>query len=167
MVLVSRVEYELSNEILRELSSEMVLEMLQDIQGDIKELDSSYRDKDLINILKIVESGEYVIEGERIKIWIDLSSAKSIVEGYRRGSERGCFSCKELGKQTIDAQDGSVGYYCKQSDPDYDSKTGVKYSGPSPKISNHIDDACIYWQAKLSPPLEVLIENAGITKEKH
>ena len=53
MVLVSRVEYELSNEILRELSSEMVLEMLQDIQGDIKELDSSYRDKDLINILKI------------------------------------------------------------------------------------------------------------------
>jgi hypothetical protein len=158
MVLVSELAYEVSEEVPKELSSERVLGMLEDVKANIGEVSFPLGRMDLAGVLKIVESGTYDSKGDQITLRIDLSAAKNIVENYRRESEGGCYSCVNLTKQVIDAQDATSGTYCGKSDPDFDSKKGVKFCGPSSKISKYADDGCIYWESKLSPPLEVLLE---------
>ncbi len=153
MVLVSDVKYETR---IKEISPEAVLSILSDIKVNIGRLESSFAEVDLARVLAVVEEGKYEIKGD-ISIRIDLSSAKSVINAYRRDSEGGCKSCVGLGRETIDAQDTTAGWYCRVSDSAFNVDRGVCYSGFSPKVNTYYNKPCDSWKPKMSPKLEELI----------
>jgi len=161
MALLSEVKYETSIRDLKDISPDSVLSMLRDVQVDIGRVDSSFVDADLTKVLAVVETGKYEVNGS-VSTRIDLSSAKGVVNAYRRYSEGGCQSCVSLGRETIDAQDATSGWYCRVSDPDYDAnaignRPRVKYNGFSPKVRKNHNTPCDDWKPKFSPKLEELI----------
>ena len=163
MVLLSKIKYETSINDLKDISPDSVLSMLRDVRVDIGKLDGSFTDVDLTRVLSIVETRKYEVNGS-VSTCIDLSSAKGVIDAYRRYSEGGCQSCLSLGRETIDAQDATSGWYCQVSDPDYDSnvigdRPGVRYSGSSPKVKRHQNTPCDFWEPRFSPKLEELIGN--------
>jgi len=163
MALLSEVKYETDIRGLKDISPESVLSMLQSVKTDIGKLDGSFADVDLTKVLEVVETGKYEVNGS-ISTCIDLSSAKGVIDAYKRYSEGGCQSCVSLGRETIDAQDATSGWYCRVSDPDYDANTigdrpGVRYSGFSPKVKKHHNMPCGDWEPRFSPKLEELIGN--------
>lgn len=165
MALLSEVKYETEIKTLKDISSESasesVLSMLRDVRINIGKVDSSFADVDLRRVLEVVEAGKYEINGS-ISTRIDFSFAKDVIDTYRRYSERGCQSCVSFGRETIDAQDASTGWYCKVSDLDYDANTigkpGVKYSGFSPKVEKYYNVPCDDWKPRFSPRLEEFID---------
>jgi len=162
MTLISKIKYEPVINGFNDISPEAVVSMLIDIRTDIGRLDSSFTDVDLARVIEVVDTGGYEVTNG-ITTRIDLSSAKCVIDAYKEYSEGGCQSCVNLGKETIDAQDGTSGWYCKVSDPDYDtntiSGTGVRYEGSSPKVKKHHDNPCDSWEPHFSPILEELIKN--------
>jgi hypothetical protein len=161
MALLSEVKYETSIRGLKGISPDSVLSMLRDVQTDIGRVDSSFADADLTKVLAVVETGKYEVNGS-VSTRIDLSSAKDVIDAYKRYSEGGCQSCVSLGRETIDAQDATSGWYCRVSDPDYDAnaigdRPGVRYSGFSPKVKKHHNMPCDNWKPRFSPRLEELI----------
>ena len=140
----------------------VVLSMLHDVRDSVGKLNSSFLNAGLVKVLAVVETGKYELDGE-VSTRIDLSSAKKVIDSYREYSEGGCQSCLNLGRETIDAQDASSGFYCRASDPDYDKnaigdKLGVRYEGFSPKISKYYKNPCgDDWKPRFSPKLEKLI----------
>ena len=140
----------------------VVLSMLHDVRDSVGKLNSSFLNAGLVKVLAVVETGKYELDGE-VSTRIDLSSAKKVIDFYREYSEGGCQSCLNLGRETIDAQDASSGFYCRASDPDYDKnaigdKLGVRYEGFSPKISKYYKNPCgDDWKPRFSPKLEKLI----------
>jgi ribosomal protein L18E len=161
MVLLSKVKYETNIKELKDISSDSILSMLKDVKADIRRVDDSFTDVNLVRVLAIIEKGKYLVNGSVITI-IDLSSAKNVVEAYRRYSEGGCQSCINLGRETIDAQDASPGLYCRVNDPDYDAnalgyRSRVSYSGFSPKVRKHHNLPCDDWKPRFLPKLEELI----------
>ena len=161
MVLVSEVKHEIRITDLKDISPESVLSMLHEVRADLEKLDGSFADLDLTRVLAVVEAGKYEINGS-VLTRIDLSSAKRVVKAYRENSEGGCKSCVNLGRETIDAQDATSGWYCRLDDPDYDKnavgdRLGVRYEGFSPKVTRHYNTPCDSWKPKFSPKLEELI----------
>lgn len=161
MTLVSEVIYETGIKELKDISPESVLSMLLDVKKSINRIDSSFADANLLRVLSIVETGKYEVNGD-VLIRIDLSSAKKVIEAYRRYSEGGCRSCVSLGVKTIDAQDGAIGWYCEVYDQDYDANAtgcecGVRYKGFSPKVKDHYDSPCKNWKPLFSPGLEKIV----------
>ena len=161
MVLLSEVKYETSIGRLEDLSPESVISMLREVKADIGRLDSSFADSDLARVLAVVEEGKYKVNGN-VSTHVDLLSARSVIYTYRKYSEGGCQSCVNLGREVIDAEDASVGLYCKKLDPDYDADAiegpRVRYEGSSPKIRTHYDKPCgADWKPKFFPKLEVLV----------
>jgi hypothetical protein len=161
MALVSEVRYETNLKNLKDISPDSVLSMLREVQTNIGKVDSSFADVDLTRVLSVVETGKYEVNGS-VSTRIDLSSAKGVIDAYRRYSEGGCQSCVSLGRETIDAQDATSGWYCRVSDPDYDTQAigdrpGVRYQGFSPKVRKHHNIPCDYWKPRFSPKLEELI----------
>ena len=162
MVLVSEVKYETKVREFEDISPEAVLSMLRDVRVDIGKLDVLFLDAGLVRVLEVVEAGKYEMNGS-VLTRIDLSSANGVVNVYRKYSEGGCQSCVSLGRETVDAQDGRSGWYCKISDPDYDKKvigdsSRCKYVGFSPKVSKYHKTPCDSWKPTFSPPLEVLLK---------
>ena len=167
MALLSEVKYETNIKDLNGISPDSVLSMLMDVRADIRRVDGSFADVDLTRVLKIVQAGEYTVKGEytvngSISIHINLLSAKGVIDSYKRYSEGGCDSCVNLGRETINAQDGTTGWYCQVSDPDYvtnvvTKRSEVRYSGFSPKVRMYHDKPCDDWKPKFSPKLEELI----------
>lgn len=164
MPLLQEVKYERKIDRLGDIPTgdvpKEVLSMLRDVRDSIGKLDGSFANVDLLNVLKIVETGKYEIEGN-VSTKIDLSSAKSVINAYREYSEGGCQSCVSFGRETIDAQDATSGFYCQVSDPDYNEnaigdRPGVRYSGSSPKIKKHYKNPCGDWKPRFSPRLEEL-----------
>ena len=136
--------------------------MLRDVRVDIGRVDSSFADVDLTKVLAVVEAGKYEINGN-VSTRIDLSYAKGVIDAYRRYSEGGCQSCVNLGRETIDTQDATSGWYCRVSDPDYDKNAvgdgpRVRYSGFSPKVRKHYQNPCSDYVPRFSPPLKELID---------
>lgn len=164
MGLVSEAKYETHISNFEELYPEAVLVMLYDVRLEVAKKDDSFEDYSLGKVLEVIESGEYIAKGE-ISTRIDLSSAKKVIDTYRKYSEGGCKSCESLGREIIDAQDASVGKYCKVSDPDYDENAlgdvRVKYEGKSPKVKRNYDHPCDDWKPRFSPVLEELIKREG------
>lgn len=163
MALTSQITYETRIKGFKDISPESVLSMLHDVRDDIKKLDAGFADADLKRVLAVVETGKYVVNG-KVSTHIDLSSAKSVIEAYREHSEGGCQSCKSLGRETIDAQDASSGWYCEVSDPDYNKNAvgdepGVLYEGFSPKVKKHYHDPCKSWEPTFSQKLEEIIRS--------
>jgi len=161
MTLISERKYETTIKKLEDISSEAVLSMLQEVRVNIGKLDGSFADVDLARVLEVVEAGEYKMNGSA-STRIDLSSAKSVVEAYRKYSEGGCQSCVSLGMETTDAQDARSGWYCQVSDPDYDEnvvgdRPRVRYEGFSPKVKKHYQTPCNSWKPRFSPQLEEFI----------
>jgi len=161
MALLSEVKYETNIGELKDISADSVLSMLRDVQTDIGRVDSSFAYADLAKVLAVVETGKYEVNGS-VSTRIDLSSAKGVVDAYRRYSEGGCQSCVNLRRETIDAQDATSRWYCRVSDPNYDAnaisdRPGVRYSGFSPKVRKHHDMPCDDWKPRFSPKLEELI----------
>lgn len=160
MTLLSEVKYETSIKA-KDMSSESVLSMLQDVRVDIGKLEGSFADVDLIRVLAVVEAGKYEVNGN-VSIRIDLSSANEVIDTYRRYSEEGCLSCVSLGIETISAQDTITAWYCQVSDPGYDDSVSgdiprVRYKGFSSKIRKHHSVPCDSWEPRCSPKLEELI----------
>jgi len=134
---------------------EDILILLDDVRTSILQINPNFKG-DLKNIVKIVGTGIYEVNGE-ISKELDLSSARGLIEYFREHSEGGCQSCISLGRQTIDAQDASSGFYCQISDPDYDGKKGVKYAGFSPKVSRHYKNPCEVHNPFFSTTLDKLL----------
>ena len=165
MPLLQEVKYETKIK-LRDIPAvevpKVVLSMLHDVRDSVGKLNSSFLNAGLVKVLAVVETGKYELDGE-VSTRIDLSSAKKVIDSYREYSEGGCQSCLNLGRETIDAQDASSGFYCRASDPDYDKnaigdKLGVRYEGFSPKISKYYKNPCgDDWKPRFSPKLEKLI----------
>lgn len=166
MPLLQEVKYETKMDRLGDIPAgevpKVVLSMLHDVRDSVGKLDSSFLNAGLAKVLEVVEAGKYELNGE-VSTRIDLSSAKGVIDAYRKYSEGGCQSCLNLGRETIDAQDASSGFYCEVSDPDYDKnavgdRLGVRYSGFSPKISKHYKTPCgDDWKPRFSPKLEEII----------
>lgn len=162
MPLLQEIKYATKISRFEDISPEAVLSMLHDIKESIGKLDNSFFNADLSTVLKVVEVGDYEVNGG-VSIHIDLSSAKGVINTYREYSEGGCQSCKSLGRETIDAQDGSSGLYCRVSDPDFNKdargdELGVRYEGFSPKIRKHYGNPCGDWKPRFSLTLDKLIE---------
>ena len=161
MSLISEVKYEINIKKLKDIHPDSVLSMLRDVRVDIGRVDSSFADVDLTKVLAVVEAGKYEINGN-VSTRIDLSYAKGVIDAYRRYSEGGCQSCVSLGRETIDAQDATSGWYCQVFDPDYyvnaiSDRSGVRYEGFSPKVRKHHNMPCDDWRPVFSPKLEELI----------
>ncbi len=159
MPLLLEVKYETEIKEYEDISPEAVVSMLREVRTDVSKFDNSFADADLTRVLAVVEAGKYEITGS-VPTRIDLSSARKIVNSYRCGTKEGCTSCVNLGRETIDAQDATSGYYCKVSDPDYNVYAvggGCKYSGFSPKVKKHMDTSCDSWKPRFSPRLEELV----------
>jgi len=161
MTLLSEVKYETGIEGVKDISPESVVSMLRDVRVDIGKVDDSFANVDLSQVLLVIEAEKYKVNGN-ISTRIDLSSAKGVIDAYRKYSEGGCQSCVSLGREIIDAQDASSGWYCQVSDPDYNAhlmsdRHGVRYSGFSPKVNKHYDLPCNDWEPRFSPKLEELI----------
>jgi len=162
MALSSEIKYETEIKGLKDISPEAVLSMLRDVRVDIGRLDNYFANVDLARVLTVVEAGKYEVNG-KVLTRIDLSSAKDVINAYREYSEGGCQSCTDLGRETIDAQDATSGWFCKDSDPDYNpnprsDKPKVTYSGFSPKVRSHYEKPCDSLEPRFSPKLEVLLE---------
>ena len=161
MTLSSNINYKSKIKTVEEINPDSVLGMLREVRSEISDLDSSFKNKTLKEVLWVIEEGTYRIDGTVRKV-INLSHAKEVISKYRENSEGGCLSCVSLGKETIDAQDGSSGWYCKVSDPDYNRNTrgeepGVRYGGSSPKIKEHYKNPCGDWKPKFPKKLEILL----------
>ncbi len=166
MPLLQEVKYEAKIDRLGDIPAvevpKVVLSMLHDVRDSVGKLDSSFLNAGLARVLAVVEAEKYELNGG-VSTRIDLSSAKGVIDAYRKYSDGGCQSCLNLGRETIDAQDATSGFYCKVSDPDYDEnavedRLGVSYSGFSPKISKHYKSPCgSDWKPRFSPKLEKLI----------
>ena len=142
--------------------SKAVLSMLHDVRDSVGKLENSFLDVSLARVLEVVESGKYELNGS-VPTRIDLSSAKRVIDSYKKYSEGGCQSCLSLRRETIDAQDATSGWYCKVSDPDFNKNAigdelGVRYGGFSPKISKHYKNPCGDWKSRFPPTLDKLIE---------
>ncbi|MBI1968905.1 hypothetical protein HYS49_03265 [Candidatus Woesearchaeota archaeon] len=166
MPLSQTIVYERTMKPLGNIPSESVpgevLSLLQDVRSSIGKVEPSFGNASLTRVLEAGEAGEYRVEGS-IGIRIDLSSAKSAIEAYREYSEGGCQSCVNLGRETIDAQDATSGWYCRVADPDYDKGSGVRYSGFSPKVRRHYATPCESWKPRFSPRLEELVQERQVS----
>lgn len=159
MTLSSNINYKSKIKKADDINPNSVLGMLEEVRSEISDLDSSFRNKTLKEVLGIIEKGSYRIDGTVKKV-IDLSDARGVISAYKENSEGGCQSCVSLGSETLCAEDGECGHYCKVSDPDYDKEArgvGVKYSGFSPKIKEHYENPCKDWKPKFPQTLEVLL----------
>ncbi|MBS3075350.1 hypothetical protein J4429_02725 [Candidatus Pacearchaeota archaeon] len=162
MALLSEVKYETKIRELKDISPEAVLFMLRDVRADIGRLDDSFLDVNLAKVLITVESGQYEVNGS-VSTRINLSSAKDIIDAYRKYSEGGCQSCASLGIETIDAQDATSGWFCEISDPDYNKnaigdRPRVRYKGFSPKVNKHYQNPCSAWKPRFSLKLDELVK---------
>jgi hypothetical protein len=165
MALLTSVEYKTKLVELKDISPAAVLDMLSDVRASIAKLDIHFAGADLAKVLTAVEAGKYEVCGD-ITACIDLSSAKGVIHAYRMRSEGGCQSCTHLGRETIDAQDASSGWYCEVSDPDYDKtaigdKPRCRYANFSPKVKKHYDLPCESWQPQFSLRLAEFIKGAN------
>ncbi len=163
MVSLSEIKYETRIKDLKDISPKAVLTMLSDVRVEIGKLDGAFANFGLARVLAVVEARKYEMNGS-VSTRIDLSTAKDVIDAYRRYSEGGCQSCVSLGRETIDAQDATSGWYCRVSDPDYDAKAvgdrlGVRYEGFSPKVKKHHGTPCGSWKPIFSPKLEDIIGN--------
>lgn len=143
--------------------SKAVLSMLHDVRDSVGKLENSFANLNLARVLKVVEKGKYEINGS-VSTCINLSSAKEVINSYREYSEGGCKSCVHLGRETIDAQDGTSGEYCEVSDPDFNKNArgdelGVRYAGFSPKVKKHYEKPCRDWKPKFSPTIDELVKS--------
>lgn len=162
MALMSEVKYETQIKSLDDLNSESILLMLSDVRSNIGNIDASFSDVPLKKVLEVIENGTYEVNGI-IAIRVNLKEAKGVTDAYRKYSEGGCQSCVNLGRETIDAQDASSGWYCRVSDPDFDEnaigdRPGVRYSEFSPKISKYFKSPCDDWKPRFSQNLDELIK---------
>ncbi len=162
MALLQEVKYETDIKKLEDIYPQSILSILHDVRTNIGKLDTPFLDTDLKKVLAVIESGNYEVNGT-VSTRINLSSAKSVIDAYRKYSEGGCQSCVSLGRETIDAQDAKFGFYCEVSDPDFNKNTvgdrlGVRYEGFSPKIRKHYKSPCGDWKPKFSLTLDKLIE---------
>ena len=166
MPLLQEVKYETKMDRLGDIPAEevpkVVLSMLHDVRDSVGKLDSSFLNVGLARVLEVIKDGKYELNGE-VSTRIDLSSAKGVIDAYRKYSEGGCQSCLNLGRETIDAQDATSGWYCRVSDPNFnkdarENELGVRYEGFSSKINKHYKSPCgSDWKPRFSPKLEKLI----------
>src|SRR3989344_1708731 len=158
MPLIQELKYEPEIKDFGGINAESVKNMLKSIRNDLRSSNLIAESVDLEGVLKIVEGGKFVA-GDAIKTRIDFSDPLRIINTYRKYSTRGCIYCINLGKETIDAQDGSSGLYCRVSDPDYDSINGVRYEGFSTKVKKHYNSPCEVWVPRFSQPLDELLKD--------
>ena len=161
MGLVQDIKYESQIKSFDDMTSESVYSMVKDIKDEISGLDSNFNKKTLLEVAQIIESKFYKIPKSFVKV--DLSEPAGVLESYREYSEGGCQSCINLGRETIDAQDASSGWYCRIDDPDYNKNAigdqpGVSYSGFSPKIEKYYKNPCSSWKPRFSQTLEKLFK---------
>ncbi|MBT3404884.1 hypothetical protein HN832_01865 [archaeon] len=142
MGIVLNARYELANE--GELSPELVIAMLRDVQKGLGDLDPSFNDSDLEEVLQVVEKGEFQIGGNLLPVKIDFSKAAEFISEYRKRSEGGCTICSH--RQVNGALEDFRGY-CEVFD---DSKGPL--NGNTPLIAKHLFNPC----KEFDPPLPSL-----------
>ncbi|MDP1695344.1 MAG: hypothetical protein Q8L29_00320 [archaeon] len=144
------------------INVENVLKMLKELRNDVGSLQSSFANKNLREVLEVIEKGSYIVEGA-ITTRVDLREPRAVIEIYKRLSEGGCRSCINLGEEVIDAQDATIGWYCEVSDPDYNKdargdECGCRYSGSSPKVRKYQNNPCGDWKPKFVKTLDEILK---------
>ncbi|MBN2421514.1 hypothetical protein JXB27_04515 [Candidatus Woesearchaeota archaeon] len=155
MTLVSTVKYEPKIKSLEptNISPKKILEMVQEIRIDMNCINPKFNPT-LKDVLKIIEKGEYELQGA-ISTRIDFSAAKDIIEIYRRYSEGGCQSCVSL---RFDYKFD----FCGIKEPDSErTKRQCGYGeGFSPTVKKHYKKPCDDWKPRFAPKLEELLKEA-------
>jgi hypothetical protein len=156
MPLVSNIIYEPKIEEDEEITPDNVLAMLEEVRGEIGNLDPTFLNSTLFGVIKVLEKEVYKIEG-RIPISIDLSKAKEIIDSYRDFSEGGCRSCKSFSKVVLNS-DMDTFFFCRLKEDSEKTPRECGYDiGQSPQVKAHYHSPCSSHKPKISIPLSELI----------
>jgi hypothetical protein len=104
-------------------------------------------------VLGVVNSGKYEYEEGGFTKEIDLSSAKRMLEKYRRESGQGCFSCLSL-RADYDDGVGETNHYCGK----FETPRVAYEGGKSPLLKNYKEKGCEHQVPRLPPLEEVLTD---------
>jgi hypothetical protein len=119
-------------------STEDVVELLADAKRCVGELQHHFRDANLLEVLAVVEKGEYsIVTGTNTRNVVDFSSAAGMFREWRGLSEGGCPSCqhRELRRPTMD--DTIV--WCEK----YETEKDVPDNwGQSPRVRQYNATGC-------------------------
>ncbi len=156
MPLLSEITYQTEIRSFEDISPQAVLSMLEDIRAEIGKLETSFSEFALGNVLKVVEKGEYQINGD-VSTLVDLSSAKEIIDSYRNYSEGGCQSCLDFGRLVLNEDMDSFSFCTSKEDTKKTPKECGYGAGFSPELHKHYKKPCDIWKPRFSPQLEKLV----------
>lgn len=156
-----------------EMSSELVVPLIQDVRKDIVEYNDDFMGFSLGDVLGFIDSGSFEIRegslGRRRRIVIDLKEAKDAVTYYRNNSEGGCRSCTSLGTSfarigvnSPEDMDFFSWCYVREGSNSEEVMGGAGYGcGFSPMVKRYYSKPCDSWTPKMSPSIEMLIKEVG------
>ncbi len=152
MPIINNLVYE--PEIKKIEKEEQVIELIKKIGGNLHEFGLSFSTDSLKGYLAIIEQGVYVVPKRRSPFInsVDLSSAKSLIDQYRRKSEGGCQSCKERYSHKPFPEDTL--FYCNLSE----SPEELGMIGDSPKVNKFYKKGCEDRKPIFSRTIEQLLE---------
>lgn len=140
-------------------SGEDIVTLLRDVRASLACVELGFSRKTLKEVLAVVESGKYKLNGTNhtIPIKVDLKDAEECVRNYRTYSKRGCWTCKQHAGDT-------AFYYCfVHEGNDYSLKNKCS-TRDSPMIIKHYTNPCEKYESNhFEGPLksvEEIIEEA-------
>jgi len=139
---------------------EDVIELLKEVKKNIDEIyptTKPFQKKPLKEVLEIVEKGSYTPPFARYSILdeIDLLRAKNLISEYRRLSEKGCQSCKNLAKACYFNE---IFFFCELHEKEqYDNPGKINIdSNYSPRVLQYEETGCNERQAVFRKLEEIL-----------
>src|SRR3989344_9090130 len=150
--LTTNVKYESGINSRDQITPSSVKKMLCEIRDSIGKIHPPFLKLGMKEILEIVESEEYVIEGT-LQTKIALKEAEAVIDEYRDMSEGGCRSCKHRIAAVADAQDGTRYHYCNAFEKYDDGREGF-----SEMVNKHYKSPCSKWIPERAPTLDKLLE---------
>ena len=89
-----------------------VRRLLENVKTDLGRLNCTYKNMLLTAILRFVEKGSALVpHSSAFFNEVDLSQAQGMLSDYRKMSEGGCYSCKNVGIHKPNSDDAEV--YCE------------------------------------------------------
>jgi len=164
MTLKEKYEYEICKGVEYVQNEEKkVLDLLRDVRASVALLRPDVENQRLDDILEVVEKGKWILQKKvnpekpavELSYNIDLSEAKQVIYNYRRNSEGGCQSCKNLRRFFKNMETYK---YCKIGE-DESSVLNPPVSNLSSKIEKFYKEGCGEdKEVKIKTKLEELLE---------
>ena len=164
MTLKEKYEYEICKGVEYVQNEEKkVLDLLRDVRASVALLRPDVENQRLDDILEVVEKGKWILQKKvnpekpavELSYNIDLSEAKQLIDDYRKNSEGGCQSCKNLRRFFKNMETYK---YCKIGE-DESSVLNPPVSNLSSKIEKFYKEGCGEdKEVKIKTKLEELLE---------